>query len=301
MLLLFPTFPMRFPDFNIASIQGLDAIYQKWIDRAREFIPLDLELLDKSDNSKVPFHKVTEQAHYACVIENISVAEWVTAKFGVCSHACSYSMGLFSALIFSEALDFASTLKLVQEICNLTYKASKDTSWSAGAVIQFPLEGLKEIISEIDQSLEITDIYGPHTILFTGKFNSVKTVLDRCLKEGASATRMIPLTAPFHTTILKKVSPDLDRLIDGLSIKSPKWPILSSINQNWLTTPNDVQIELRKNVWAPMNWQLTMEKFVNLNDELIIECGASFNLSELARPALGPKKRCLDFRDFSNL
>ena len=299
MLLLFPTFPMRSSDFDISSIPGLDAIYRKWTARAKEVIPRDLGLLDPSLNNEIPFTAITEQAHYACMIENLSLADWVAENIGKCTYASSYSMGLYSALIHSQALDFEPALKLVQAICRLAQKASEDNSWSVGAVIQFPVEKLTLIMRKIDVSLEITDIFGPHTILFTGNSSSVKKVLDLCLEDGASLTRLIPLTAPFHTTTLKRIAPKLDELIGCLSINAPSWPILSSLNQNWLTTAEDVRAELRRNVWAPMDWNSTMERLAELNEKTMVECGASISLAELARPILGAGCNCLDFRDLA--
>lgn len=298
MIFLFPTFPMRYPEFEISKIPGLSEIYQKWFNRAKNCVPLNLALLDDPRNSTASHAQITEQAHYACIIENVSVAQWVTEKIGKCDRASSYSMGFFSALVHSNALDFESTMRLVQSIYNQALEASKETSWATGAVIEFPLEKLQAAMSDVDKTLEITDFYGPHTILFTGLSSSVKAVLDRSLEEGASLTRLIPLIAPFHTTALLKISPELDRLVDALDMKAPDWPILSSLTQKWLTTSEDINAEIRSNIFAPMNWNLAMQKIADLDGGTIVECGASVGLTELAKQMLSSKWKCIDFRDF---
>lgn len=298
MIFIFPTFPMRSPEFEISKISGLSEIYQKWFDRAKNCIPLNLALINDSQNGTATHAQVTEQAHYACIIENLSIAEWVTKNLGQCSCASSYSMGLFSALVHSNSLDFESVMKLVQSICNQAHEALKETPWAVGAVIEFPLVKLQAAMSHIDKTLEITDFYGPHAILFTGLSSSVKTVLDRALEDGASLTRLIPLTAPFHTTSLLKINPELDRLVNALDVKAPDWPILSSLSQNWLTTPDQICAEIRSNISAPMNWNLTMQKIADLKLDMVVECGASVALTDLAKQMLSSEWKCVDFREF---
>lgn len=298
MIFLFPTFPMRSPEFEISKISGLPQIYQEWFDRAKKCVPLNLALLDDPKNNGATHAQITEQAHYACIIENVSMAQWVSENVGKCDRASSYSMGLFSALVHSNSLDFESTMRLVQSICNQAHEALKETPWAVGAVIEFPLEKLKVIINDVDRALEVTDFYGPHAILFTGLASSVKLVLDRSLEQGASLTRLIPLTAPFHTTTLLKISPELDRLVGSLDVKAPAWPILSSLSQKWLTTAEDICVEIRKNISAPMDWNLTMQKIADLEGGTIVECGASIGLTDLAKQMLSSQWKCADFRDF---
>ncbi|MBU3576063.1 hypothetical protein [Polynucleobacter sp. UK-Mo-2m-Kol15] len=298
MIFLFPTFPMRSPEFDISKISGLSDIYQLWLERAKKCAPLNLALLDDPRNNSASHAHITEQAHYACIIENVSMAQWVTENLGKCDRASSYSMGFFSALVHSNALDFESTMRLVQSICNQAHEALKETPWAVGAVVEFPVEKLNVIMSDVDSTLEITDFYGPHTILFTGLASSVKVVLDRSLEEGATLTRLIPLTAPFHTTTLLKISPELNRLVSTLDVRTPSWPILSSLSQKWLTTADDICAEIRSNIAAPMNWNLTMKKIAILDSGTIVECGASVGLTDLAKQMLSSQWKCLDFKDF---
>lgn len=298
MIFIFPTFPMRSREFDVSKVPGLYGIYQRWFNRAKNCVPLNLALIESPHKSSSSHVQITEQAHYACIIENLAVAEWVTERMGGCDRASSYSMGLFSALVHSNSLEFETIMSLVQSICNKAHDALKETPWAVGAVIEFPLKKLQVAMKDVDESLEITDFYGPNTILFTGLSSSVKAVLDRTLVEGASLTRLIPLTAPFHTTTLLKISPEIDRLVGALDIRVPDWPILSSLSQKWLTSVEDVRTEIRNNISTPMNWNLTMQKIAELESGTIVECGASIALTDLAKQMLSTDWKCIDFRDF---
>lgn len=299
MIFLFPTFPMRSAEFDSAKILGYDKIYRHWHDRAKNSVDLNLHYLDDAYKKTVSYAQVTLQAHYACIIENVTMAQWASEKYGPCERASSYSMGLFAALVHLGALEFEPTLKLVGEICTKAHDALGETSWAVGAVVDLSIENLKALLLQEDVNLEITDIYAPNTILFTGLASAVKKVLDQSLLKGASITRLIPLTAPFHTTSLLKIRPQMDRLVDGLQIHDPACPLLSSLTQEWLVNAEQIAAEIRNNVSAPMDWSATMGKIAQLGGGVIVECGSSHGLTDLSRAMLSDKWNCIDFRDFS--
>lgn len=301
MIFLFPTFPMRSTEFDAAKILGYDKVYRHWYDRAKNSVDLNLHYLDDTHKKTVSYAQVTLQAHYACIIENVAMAQWASEKFGPCDRASSYSMGLFAALVHLGALDFESTLKLVEEICTKAHDALGEISWAVGAVVDFPIESLKSLLLQQDVNLEITDIYAPNTILFTGLASAVKKVLDQSLQQGASITRLIPLTAPFHTTSLLKIRPQMDDLVGALQIQDPACPLLSSLTQEWLVNAEQITTEIRNNVSAPMDWSATMGKIAQLSGGTIVECGSSHGLTDLSRAMLSDKWSCIDFRDFSGV
>jgi len=293
---------MRSPDFDAAKINGLSQIIEHYFQRAQNCVPLNLSLLENVSKSSSPLtQEQTEQAHYACMIENLAVADWVSQNIGQCDRISSYSMGLFSALIYSKALEFEPTFKLVHSICNLVHSQLGSQAWSVGAVIDFPKERLLELMSAQNASLEITDYYGPHTILFTGPSKNVKEVLDQALSDGANMTRLIPLTAPFHTSRLDDIQTQLEPLVQQLKIQNPMWPILSSLNQKWLLQAEDIRVELHNNVTAPMNWFSTVQEIEALGSDTIAECGASIGLSDMVRSMLPESWNCLDFQNFASV
>jgi malonyl CoA-acyl carrier protein transacylase len=300
MIYLFPTFPMRSPDFDITKIDGLSEMVGSAIKRAQNCVPLDLGLLENVNKKSGPLTpEQTEQAHYACMIENLAIADWASQNIGQCDRISSYSMGLFSAMIYAKALEFEATFELVHSICNLVHSQLGGEAWSVGAVIDFPKESLLNLISAQNTSLEITDYFGPHTILFTGPSKNVKEILDQALNDGAKMTRLIPLTAPFHTSRLESIQEQLDPLVRKLKIQKPMWPILSSLNQTWLLNADDIGNELHNNVTAPMNWFSTMQKIEALGTDTIVECGASIGLTDMARSMLPDSWTCLDFQSFT--
>lgn len=292
---------MRSSEFNVDNIPGLREIRDQWFARAAKVVPVDLAALSMfPDNSPVSVHN-TEQAHYSSMIENLSVAQWANNKLGPCTYSSSYSMGLFSALVHSGAIEFEASLQLVKSVWDEAMHFSQDGVWAVGAVIDFPEARLSELIQDQSAFLEITDTYGIGTLLFTGEHAAVKAVLDLALIEGAAATRLIPLSAPFHTSKLRGIEPKISALIEQIRFSNPNWPILSSLDQSWIRTCDDVRFELCRNISAPMNWLGTIGKLADTGVGTMIECGASFSLTELAKQSFPDSFQYFNYRNFSTL
>jgi [acyl-carrier-protein] S-malonyltransferase len=115
--------------------------------------------------------------------------------------------------------------------------------------------------------------------------------------EGASSTRLIPVTAPFHTTQLQVIEPSISKALDRMRVVAPRWPILSSITQEFLVTEDDVRAEICRNVSRPMNWFATLKAGLGRGEAGWVESGASFILTDLVRDLFPDAGQYRDFRD----
>jgi acyl transferase domain-containing protein len=299
MIYQFPTFPMRASEFDEVQLPGFREMREHWTVEAEKAVDLDLAclLLGLPEESAAAQH-FTLQAQYACIIENVAMAQWLGEKVGTPTFTTAYSMGLFAAVTHAGAISFQSALLLARDVCTAAHQIASERTWAIGAAVDFPEKRLRELMEESSSELEVTDLYGANTVLYTGRREPVKAVLDRALLEGASATRLIPVTAPFHTSGLLAIEPILTEVLSRIQLHAPAWPILSSITQEMLVTADDVRSEICRNVSRPMNWFATLRKALSLEGGQIVESGASFTLTELARNLFPDACTYRDFRDF---
>jgi [acyl-carrier-protein] S-malonyltransferase len=298
MIYLFPTFPMRALEFDENRLIGFREIREHWTAEAANVVSLDFACLSNAPpQAGADAQHFTLQAHYACIIESVSMAQWLEATAGPCTCSAAYSMGLFAAVAHAGSISFPSVLELARDVCTAAHQSATTHPWAIGAAVDFPLNRTRELMQEASPDLEVTDLYGANTVLFTGHRDPVTQVLDRALAEGASTTRLIPVTAPFHTTRLRAIEPAISAALDRLQLRAPSWPILSSITQEKLVTESDVRNEICRNVSRPMNWFATLKAALAMQDDGMVESGASFTLTELARDLFPDACTYRDFRD----
>lgn len=298
MIYQFPTFPMRATEFDESLLPGFREIHEHWTKEAAKVVNLDfacLALIPPTENASA--QHFTLQAHYACIIESISMAQYLDGKVGSPTYTMAYSMGLFAAIAHAGAIGFQSVLQLARDICIAAHQTAAERAWAIGAAVDFPEKRLRELMMQASHELEVTDLYGANTVLYTGRREPVKEVLDRALAEGASATRLIPVTAPFHTSGLLAIEPAIAQALNQIELRAPSWPILSSITQEMLVSADDIRAEICRNVSRPMNWFATLKTALALQDPQMVECGISFTLTELARALFPDACTYRDFRD----
>jgi len=301
MIYLFPTFPMRSEQFDATHLPGLPEMLAQYRQRAINAVGLDPQILYSfQSNSRETTEQTTVQLHYACITESVAMARWLTAHAGPCTLACSYSMGLFAAAAHAGTLDFETALQLCRDVCDLAHQGAPEGPWFIGAVVDFPHARLRELIAASSDPLEVTDRYGPQTLLYTGRRAAVKAVLDRALAEGAPLTRLIPITTPFHTSHLRPLEPTLKRRLEQLAMRDPAFPLLSPITQELLRTADDIRAEFARNISRPMDWTATMQRLLTQGPARAVEAGASTTLTELGRAAF-PGCVYSDFRDLQQV
>ncbi len=290
---------MRTPEFDPARVSGLRAIVDRWTARAARVVPVSERTF------AVPHPTVlqaslgeTLQAHYATVIEGVAVGEWIEAQLGPARSAAGYSMGLYSALAHTGALPFEDVLRLVTHVCESAHDTTPPGAWAVGAVVGLPPDAVRALAAA--HHLEVTDRYGATTWLLTGQRDVVVAALDAALAQGAPATRLLPLTAPFHASVLSPLESSLQSLVQSVSWAVPRMPIVSATTLEPLRTEDDLALEVVRNAAHPMNWYGTIERLISLGGRTFVECGASTSLADIIREDFATQGLGRDFRTFES-
>lgn len=286
---------MRSSDFDPKAMAGYSEILKDWMDRVNQASSARTQLIESTTFSEAGDE--TLQVQYLCIAESLAMAQWARAKFGPCSKSSSYSMGIFSALVDANAISLEDALLLAKMICREAHKVSSGQSWAVGVLLNFSESKVLDLINEYSLTVEISDIYTQDTILICGATDQVEKVLALAIDLGAEATRLLPMSAPFHTTYLQKTEESIRNFLKMVEIKPPSWPILSSLTQKWLLTKEDILVELSCNVSRPMNWMKTVLTLASPDAEEIIECGTSSRLSESVNKILNQAAICTSYLD----
>lgn len=296
---VFPTFPMRTADFTRDRLPGFATTLDGLVARASRVVPIAPHTFDPPGSR--PFDASLEQtlhAHYACFLESLAMADWMAPRTPPCDYVAGYSMGLFAALVHSGAMAFEDVLGLMRDICVEAHQVTPPGAYAVGAIVGLSLDTVRELVA--GSSLEVTDVYASTTALVTGGRDAVIAALDAGIARGAVVTRLIPLTAPFHTATLADVAVFTARALDTLHVAAPKRPIVSAITQQVLSTADDVRADVPRNVSHAMDWYSTMHALAALGITHVIECGASTSLTALARQDFAGSCVSQDFHDFES-
>lgn len=299
---LFPTFPMRHREFRHEQLPGYAELVHRLAERAAALVTIDAHTFDPPAAGAPPQTlEATLQAHYACYIESLAMAAWLEPRFPPADYVAAYSMGLFAAVCHTGALSFEDGLRVMQAVCVTAHEAVAPGSYAMGVVIGMTAETIRALLPSDPAAVEVTDTYGPHIVILSGPRVAVAGILGAFTRQGAVETRLIPMTAPFHSSALARTEPLALEMLRDIQVNRPHCGLVSALTQEVLTRPEELRSEIARNVSHPMCWYGTMRVLLQLDVTLLLECGPSQSLTNLAREDLPGPYAIHDYRDFERL
>jgi len=272
---IFPAFAMKFT--------GTLSMYQEEVDElsslASRHVPIDSKRFAEMTAGVIEDEL---QAHYFCYINSGAVSTVMKKQNIIPEYVAGYSMGLFSALFHAGAVSFEEGLLLMHNTYNTALSCIDKKRYGMGVIVGLTYDSVDKLISDNSKDIEIIDISNKHVINVTGIYDDVISFLEIAGKTALS-TKMLPITLPYHSKFTNTASDKIRGSLSDIDIKYPVCKIISCVNQKVLSSARDIKDELLINVSHSINWFKTMQKMLDLEVNLFIECGMSKSLTKLAK------------------
>ena len=223
------------------------------------------------------------QEQYACYVDSCAVGGLLKKRKIACDYVAGYSMGLFAALYHSRAVSFEDGLRLIQTTSTFAHQAVDDGQYGMGVVVGLTAEQLGALIAEHCREVEVADVCGPHVVIASGRRSDLERLLEVSVAEGCLHARLLPVSIPFHSSLLRGVEGRMRGFLRQLQIRRPACGVVSCVNQKVLSSEEEVREEAAGNVWHPIRWFQTMHRLLGLGVNVFVECGLSDRLCNLAR------------------
>ena len=244
---------------------------QKTFTEASEMLGYDMTELCFTENDRLNQTEYTQPA-----ILTVSVAFWRLLKEkGLQADALAgLSLGEYSALVASGALDFQTAVALVQKRGKFMANAAPQGVGKMVAVMNTPAETIEAICKEASQVgiVSPANYNTPQQIVIGGEVAAVDQAVQ--LLQAAGAKRMIPLnvSGPFHTKLLEPASKQLAQELAKIEIKDLRVPVISNTTAKPMKQ-EQVKELLEKQVKSPVRFYESIEQLKQMGIEQMIEIG----------------------------
>lgn len=285
---LFPAFTMRYEDCSRDCLDGYLEEAEEFLEKASAVVEIDRRKFDMPGECTLHDEFLDDlQEQYLCYLEGCAMASMLWKRGVSCDYVTGYSMGLFAALHHSQALSFEDGLRLVHFARSFAHDATQDDEYGMGLMVGLTPGMIVALITEHCREVEVADVCGRRVVVASGKRSEVERLLEVAENEGCLHTKMLPVSVPFHSSFLRPVEERMRTILGQVQIKRPACPIVSNIDQELLTTEDDVREEVARNVFHTINWFETMNRLLDLDASVFVECGLSEGLCKLARNIKG--------------
>ena len=200
--------------------------------------------------------------------------------------AAGHSVGEYSANVAAGSIQFLDAVRLVQLRGRFMQEAVPVGIGGMAAIIGMPLDSiclLCDRISKEDFLVQPANINSHEQIVIAGHLKAVEEVSQLAKEGGAKRTIMLPVSAPFHCSLMKPAEINLKKELEKTKFMDHQYPVISNIQARPLTTGSSACDALVRQVCSPVRWAETMQYLSDQEVNIAIELGTGKVLSGLMR------------------
>jgi [acyl-carrier-protein] S-malonyltransferase len=273
---------------------------KKVFDEAEKALGIDMaslcfegpkEELDKTENTQPAILTVSIAALKA--LEEKGIKADVTAGF---------SLGEYSALIYSGALDFSDGVKLVKKRGKYMQEAVPEGVGTMAAILGLAKEKVLDVCRRAGEIgvVEAVNFNCPGQIVVAGEIPAVERAMALAKEEGALKTIQLSVSAPFHSSMLEPASIKLEEELRNVELKDIKVPILTNVNADYIGDKSEIKNLLKKQAMSPVLWEDIILKMIESGVDTFIEIGPGKTLSGFVKK-INRKIAVLNVEDIKSL
>jgi len=258
----------------VASVPAAKAMF----DQASEVLGYDLadlcisgpaERLNTTDHSQPAIFVASLAALEALKQENAELVESCTATAGL-------SLGEYTALVFAGVMSFEDGLRVVQERGLAMQAAAELTQSGMVSVVGLETEQVESIVEHVHQEGEILQLANylcPGNIVVSGHSAACARIEGPASEAGARMVMPLAVAGAFHTPLMQPAVERLTAVLENVTLQSPRLPVVSNVDAQTHTDPEEIRQLLVQQVVSPVRWEDSMNKLLTDGTEQFYEIG----------------------------
>lgn len=213
---------------------------------------------------------------------------WRRRGGAVPARFAGHSLGEFTALVCADALDFQSTVELVRFRGQAMQRAVPQGSGAMAAILGIDDADVEAACREAaaGEVVEPVNYNAPGQLVIAGSAAAVARAIDACKTRGAKRAVALPVSGPFHSTLMKPAAEELRERLATLAVQTPSLPVMA-FDGGTHDSPERIRDGLYRQLFNPVRWSTVMARMISAGMTTAIECGPGKVLASLVRRAEG--------------
>lgn len=229
---------------------------------------------------------LTENAQPALLAA--SVALWrIYQKQGkpAPSVLAGHSLGEWSALVCAGVVAFADAIKLVRLRGQYMQQAVPVGVGTMAAIIGLDDDVVEKACAEAAAKgvVETVNYNSPGQLVIAGEVVAVEAAMAICKEAGAKRALQLPVSAPFHTSMMKPAADNLAQHIEQTEFLTPSIPVVQNVGVASTDDPTEIKRRVIEQIYSPVPWVATVNALAELGVTTLVECGPGKVLGGLNR------------------
>lgn len=269
-------------------------------DQASTALGFDLKkMVFESDDETL---KITENTQPAILTMSVACLQPLLDRGIKPDVVAGLSLGEYSAHVAAGTLNFQDAVKLVRKRGKYMQEAVPVGVGTMAAVLGLDDNTVIECCKAASEYgvVEPANFNCPGQIVVAGEIKAVEMVVELCKGKGAKRSMLLPVSAPFHCSLLKPAGEKLADELKNVALNDMKLPLVTNVTADFVKSSVDVKDLLIRQVSSPVLWEKSVNKMLEFGVDTFIEIGPGKALCGFVKK-ISKDAKALNIEDLDSL
>jgi [acyl-carrier-protein] S-malonyltransferase len=246
--------------------------------------------------------RLTEITQPAILTVSVAALRVLETRIPKPAFVAGHSLGEYSAHVSAGTFAFADAVRTVRNRGKYMQEAVPVGVGAMAAILGMEFDKVAAICQESAQGevCEPANINSPEQIVISGNTAAVERAAKLADERGAKRAKLLPVSAPFHCSLMKPAQDRLEADLDALKLQEPVYPVACNVDAAFVTDDLRARDTLVRQVTGSVKWEQCMRLLMAQQVKTFIEVGPGKVLCGLMRQ-IDRSKTCLNVGDDGSL
>ena len=190
--------------------------------------------------------------------------------------AGGHSLGEYSALVAADVLDFQDAVLLVHKRGQFMQEAVPVGKGSMAAVIGLTDDVIVDACEKATKkagAVQAVNFNCPGQTVIAGTTGGVEAAVEMLKAAGAKKAVVLPVSAPFHSTLMKPAAEKLAAELERVEIRDAKFPVVANVDGKMEQKANEIKANLIAQAASPVRWIDCVQSMRDFGADTYVEAG----------------------------
>ena len=246
--------------------------------------------------------RLTEITQPAILTVSIAALRALEGQIPRPGFVAGHSLGEYSAHVASGTMSFADAVRTVRSRGKYMQEAVPVGVGAMAAILGMELEKVVAVCQDAAQGevCSPANVNSPEQIVISGNTAAVERGAKLADERGAKRAKLLPVSAPFHCSLMKPAQDRLEEALNGLKMQNPAYPVACNVEAVLVSDEQRARATLVNQVTGAVKWEQCMRLLIREGVQTFVEIGPGKVLCGLMRQ-IDRSKTCLNVADETSL
>jgi [acyl-carrier-protein] S-malonyltransferase len=210
---------------------------------------------------------------------------WLEAGGTPPAMVAGHSLGEYTALVAAGTLAFRDAVALVRFRAQAMQEAVPLGTGAMAAILGLEDDAVRDVCKKAANGdiVEAVNFNAPSQVVIAGQKGAVERAAAAAKEAGARRAVMLPVSAPFHSSLLKPAAEKLASYLENVAFQRPTIPVVNNVDVATPAEAREIKAALARQAASPVRWVEVIRHMAAAGVTAVVECGPGKVLAGLTR------------------